>query len=206
MSQIALPFDWPAPEDSDAFIVTSANRQAVDGIDRPGSWPVRAAILTGPRKSGRSLLGRIFAAKTGGTLIDDAEQHREAEIFHRWNEAQEARRPLLIVAMSAPPIWKVKLPDLASRLSATPIFTLGEPDDVLVAMLLEKLLGQRGLQPGPGVINYIATRIERSYIALMRVIDALDSAALSQHRAVTNKLARVVLHDLHMTEERDNIA
>lgn len=206
MSQIALPFDWPAPEGADAFIVTGANRTAVDGVDRPGSWPVRAAILTGPRKSGRSLLGRIFAAKTGGTLIDDAEQHREAEIFHRWNEAQETRRPLLIVAISPPPIWKVKLPDLASRLSATPIFTLGDPDDLLVAMLLEKLLGQRGLQPGPGVINYISARIERSYIALMRVIDALDSAALSQHRAITVKLARAVLQDLHMIDGPETMA
>ena len=199
MNQIALPFDWPAPEDSDAFIVTAANRSAVDGIDRPGSWPVRAAILTGPRKSGRSLLGRIFAAKTGGTLIDDAELHREADIFHSWNEAQEARRPLLIVALSPPPVWKVRLPDLASRLTATPVFTLGAPDDVLTAMLLEKLLGQRGMQATPSVVKYINARIERSYIALMRIVDALDSAALSQHRAVTIKLARVVLQELHMT-------
>ena len=204
MSQIALPFDWPAPEDSDAFIVTAANRAAVDGVDRPGSWPVRAAILTGPRKSGRSLLGRIFAAKTGGTLIDDAELHREADIFHRWNEAQEARRPLLIVALSPPPLWKVKLPDLASRLTATPIFTLGAPDDVLTAMLLEKLLGQRGVQTPPNVVKYINARIERSYIALMRVVDALDSAALSQHRAVTVKLARVVLQELHMMDGADD--
>ena len=199
MTQIALPFDWPAPEDSDSFIVTAANRIAVDAIDRPGSWPVRAAILTGPRKSGRSLLGRIFAAKTGGTLIDDAELHREADIFHRWNKAQEARRPLLIVALSPPPVWKVKLPDLASRLTATPVFTLGAPDDVLTAMLLEKLLGQRGMQATPSVVKYINARIERSYIALMRIVDALDSAALSQHRAVTVKLARVVLQELHMT-------
>lgn len=198
MSQIALPFDWPAPEDSDAFIVTAANRAAVDAIDRPGSWPVRAAILTGPRKSGRSLLGRIFAAKTGGTLIDDAEQHREVEIFHCWNDAQEARRPLLIVAISPPPVWTVKLADLSSRLKATPVFTIEDPDDVLVAMLLEKLLGQRGLQARPGVVSYLTARIERSYIALMRVIDALDSAALSQHRGVTIKLARSVLQELHM--------
>jgi hypothetical protein len=205
MSQIALPFDWPAPEKSDAFIVTAANRAAVDGVDRPGSWPVRAAILTGPRKSGRSLLGRIFAAKTGGILIDDGEQHREADIFHRWNHAQEIRQPLLIVAMSPPPIWRIKLSDLSSRLAATPVFTLGEPDDLLASMLLEKLLGQRGLQPGPGVINYIVTRIERSYIALMRVVDALDTTALSQHRAITVKLARVVLQDLHMTGGQETI-
>jgi hypothetical protein len=123
VSQIALPFDWPAPENADNFIVTAANRAAVDGVDSPARWPVRAAILTGPRKSGRSLLGRIFAAKTGGTLIDDGELHKEADVFHRWNIAQEERRPLLIVALSPPPIWKVRLADLSSRLAATPIFT-----------------------------------------------------------------------------------
>jgi hypothetical protein len=200
VSQIALPFDWPAPENADNFIVTAANRAAVDGVDSPARWPVRAAILTGPRKSGRSLLGRIFAAKTGGTLIDDGELHKEADIFHRWNIAQEERRPLLIVALSPPPIWKVRLADLSSRLAATPIFTLGEPDDLLSAMLLEKLLGQRGLQVTPEVVSYITSRIERSYLALMRVVDALDTAALSKHRAITVRLARIVLQELHMIE------
>ena len=200
MDQIALPFDWPAAENADSFIVTDANRAAVDGVDAPARWPVRTAILTGPRKSGRSLLGRIFAAKTGGTLIDDAELHREADIFHRWNLAQEERKPLLIVALSPPPVWKVRLADLSSRLAATPVFALGEPDDLLLAMLLEKLLGHRGLQVTPGVVAYITARIERSYLALMRVVDTLDTAALSKQRAVTMKLARIVLQELHMID------
>ncbi len=206
MSQIALPFDWPAPEAADSFIVTAANRAAADGVDRPGSWPVRAAILTGPRKSGRSLLGRIFAAKTGGHLIDDAETHRETELFHHWNLAQEERRPLLIVALVPPPVWKVRLPDLASRLSATPVFTIGEPDDLLVAMLLEKLLGHRGLQVTPDVTAYLAARIERTYIGLLRVVDAIDTVALSKQRAVTVKLARIVLQELHMIDGSGEIA
>jgi hypothetical protein len=205
MSQIALPFDWPAPEDAESFIVTEANRFAVDGIDAPARWPVRAALLTGPRKSGRSLLGRIFAAKTGGTLIDDAEQQREADIFHRWNLAQEERRPLLIIGMLAPPEWKIRLPDLVSRLSATPVFRIGEPDDVLMKMLLEKQFSRRGLQVTPDTTAYIASRIERSYIAVLRVVDALDSVALSQHRAVTTRLARTVLEDQHLASDADKV-
>ncbi len=201
MNQIALPFDWPAPEDSEDFIVTAANRQAVDGVDRPGRWPVRAALLTGPRKSGRSLLGRIFAAKTGGTLIDDAELHKEADLFHRWNLAQEERRPLLIVALAAPPEWKIKLPDLASRLAATPAFVIEEPDDLLVKMLLHKQFSRRGLQVTPETTAYIASRIERSYVAIHRTVDALDSVALSQHRAVTSRLAKSVLEEQYLDHE-----
>lgn len=203
MSQIALPFDWPAPEDAESYIVTAANRVAVDGIDRPGSWPVRTALLIGPRKSGRSLLGRIFAAKTGGTLIDDAEVHREADLFHRWNLAQEERRPLLLIALAPPPIWKVRLPDLASRLAATPVFTLEEPDDTLVKMLLEKQFVRRGLQVTSETTAYIASRIERSYVAIMRVVDAIDTVALSQHRAVTTRLARAVLEEQHLIDEAE---
>ncbi len=196
MDQIALPFDWPAPEVAESFIVTAANRAAADGVDSPARWPVKAAILTGPRKSGRSLLGRIFAAKTGGTLIDDAELHREADIFHRWNSAQEERRPLLIVSLLAPPEWKVRLPDLGSRLAATPVFTIGEPDDLLASMLLQKLFARRGLQVAPETLSYIVTRIERSYIALMRIVDRLDDLAMSRHRAVTIKLAREGLEQM----------
>lgn len=201
MTQIALPFDWPAPEEADDFIVTAANSQAVAGVDRPGSWPVRAAILTGPRKSGRSLLGRIFAAKTGGTLIDDAELHKEADLFHRWNIAQEERRPLLIIALAAPPEWKVKLPDLASRFAATPVFRIGQPDDTLMPLLLQKQFVRRGLQVTPETTTYIASRIERSYIAILRTVDALDTVALSQHRAVTTKLAKSVLEEQYLDHE-----
>lgn len=196
MDQIALPFDWPAPELAENFIVTAANRAAVDGVDAPARWPVKAAILTGPRKSGRSLLGRIFAAKTGGTLIDDAELHKEADIFHRWNLAQEERRPLLIVALQPPPLWKVRLPDLASRFAATPVFEIGEPDDLLASMLLAKLFARRGLQVSPETLSYIVTRIERSYVAVMRIVDRLDDLAMSRHRAVTIKLAREGLEDM----------
>jgi hypothetical protein len=196
MDQIALPFDWPAPEVAESFIVTDSNRIAVEGIEAPARWPVRAAILTGPRKSGRSLLGRIFAAKTGGTLIDDGELHREADVFHRWNLAQEERKPLLIVALHPPPQWKVRLPDLASRLTATPVFTIGQPDDLLASMLLQKLFERRGLQVSPETLSYIVTRIERSYIALMRVVDLLDDLAMSRRRAVTIKLAREVLSEM----------
>jgi len=198
MDQIALPFDWPAAEAAESFIVTAANRAAADGVDAPGRWPVKAAILTGPRKSGRSLLARIFAAKTAGTLIDDAELQPEAEIFHRWNLAQEEQRPLLIVALQSAPVWKVRLPDLASRLAATPVFSIAEPDDLLASMLLEKLFARRALQVSPETLSYIVARIERSYVALMRIVDALDDLAMSRHRAVTINLAREGLAGMGM--------
>lgn len=193
MTQIGLPFDWPAQEEQSDFIVTSANEAAVRHLHRWGGWPVRAGLLVGPRKSGRSLLARIFAARSGGTIIDDAETKPEADLFHAWNVAQETRVPLLIVAGQAPPAWTIRLPDLRSRLAATPHVTIEAPDAPLIEALLAKMLAKRGLVLPPEVGSYISSRLERSYLTLLMAADALDAASLSQKRGLTVPLAREAL-------------
>lgn len=193
MSQMALPLVWPEAERDSDFIVGPANAAAVRHLAHWSLWPVAATVLTGPRKSGRSLLGRIFAAKNAGMLIDDAERHDEEAIFHAWNRAQASRRPLLIVADAAPPAWAIRLPDLASRLAATPRIAVGDPDDALAAALIEKLLGARGLAAGREVIAYLLPRTERSHIAIHRLVDALDEVALARRQRITVPLARRAL-------------
>src|SRR3546814_2007346 len=101
-------------------IVTDANAAAVRNLGQWSRGPGRASLLTGPPKSGRSHLGRIFQHWSSGDVIDDADLADEQMIFHAWNRAQELRRPLLIIASAAPPLWQIALPDLASRLKATP--------------------------------------------------------------------------------------
>ena len=193
MGQIALPLDWPVSDKEEDFLLSDCNRAAYEHLRHWALWPVMASLLTGPRKSGRSLLGRIFVRKTGGRLFDDAESHDEEAIFHAWNEAQECRRPLLIVADSAPPRWQVALPDLRSRLAATPHAAIGVPDDGLLGQLILKLLGDRGLAAPPELADYLVPRIERSYVSVLNVVDILDRAMLSHHRRMTVPLARKAL-------------
>jgi hypothetical protein len=190
MSQMALPLGWPADERQEDFIIGESNARAVKHLEHWGTWPVMATVLSGPRKSGRSLLGRLFAAKSGGRLFDDADQRPEEELFHAWNAAQESRKPLLIVADEAPPAWKVRLPDLRTRLAATPAVALADPDDALAAGLFEKLLIQRNLQVPPGLIPYVMPRIERTHVAILQAVDALDEVALAKRVRLSVKLAR----------------
>ncbi|HEX8223435.1 MAG TPA: chromosomal replication initiator DnaA [Allosphingosinicella sp.] len=198
MAQIALPLDWPVADRDEDFLISDSNRAAFDHLKRWSLWPVMASLVTGPRKSGRSLLGRLFVRKTGGRLFDNAEDHDEEAIFHAWNEAQTSRRPLLIVADSPPPIWQVTLPDLRSRLAATPHIALGEPDDRLIGDLIVKLLGDRGVAVPPEVPAYIVPRIERSYLAVQQAVAALDRAALSHHRRITVAMVRRALAESGM--------
>lgn len=195
MSQFGLPFDWPADDESKDFIVTPANEVAVRHLETWGRWPVRASLLVGPRKSGKSLLARIFVARSQGQLIDNAESRPEGDLFHAWNMAQESRVPLLLVAENPPPQWRISLPDLKSRLQATPLAQIGAPDIPLSQALLVKLLAKRGLNLPPEAANFAAQRLERSYIAVHRAAEAIDAASLSQKRAITLPLVRQALDD-----------
>lgn len=192
-SQIALPLEWPADPRDDDFLVTESNARAVHLLEHRAAWPVMTAVLAGPRKSGRSLLARIFVAKTGGAMIDDAEQRPEAELFHAWNRAQESRRPLVLVADAPPPEWAIKLPDLRSRLAASPVARIGPPDDALVKALLRRQFLRRGLDARDELIAWLGPRIERSHIAVMRTVDVLDQEVLERRRRLTVALAREVL-------------
>ena len=203
MAQFGLPFDWPAQDDGADFIVTGANEMAVRHLDAWGNWPVRSSLLVGPRKSGKTLLGRIFVARSGGRLIDDAETQPEEELFHAWNEAQESRLPLLLISSHAPPEWSISLPDLRSRLHATPTVQIQIPDVDLMSALLIRALSKRGLVLMPGIANFAAAQMERSYIAVLRAADALDEASLSQKRAITQNLVKNALAQAGLMDRKN---
>ena len=192
MSQIALPLAWPAAPGDDAFLITPSNAAAARLLEHWGTWPVRAALITGPRRSGRTLLARIFAAKTGARVIDGAERVGEAELFHAWNAAQGGR-PLLLVADAPPPAWTATLPDLRSRLAATPHAAIGAPDDQLVRALLERLFTRRGVDARADLLDWLSARTERSHIAIERTVDLLDQGAMERRRRLTIPLARATL-------------
>lgn len=198
VNQIALPLNWPVADRDEDFLVSDANRAAFEHLTRWSTWPVAATLLTGPRKSGRSLLGHIFVRRTGGRLFDNAETHDEEALFHAWNQAQEARRPLLIVADRPPPAWEIALPDLRSRMAATPRIEIGEPDDALLGNLIVKLLEDRGIALPSELSEYLVPRIERSYVAVQQIVDILDRAVLSHHRRMSIPVARAALIEAGM--------
>lgn len=177
MKQLALPLGTVAGAADDLFLVSDSNAAAIEMLENWREWPVRAALLVGPAKSGRSLLARIFAAHHGARVIDDARDIPEAEIFHAWNAAQAGGGPLLIVADAPPPQWDIGLPDLRSRMMATPLLRIGPPDDALIALLLRRHLDARHLPAGDEVIDWIARRAERSHGALLRIAEILSEEA-----------------------------
>ncbi|MGJ3649809.1 HdaA/DnaA family protein [Sphingomonas sp. GlSt437] len=206
MKQFALPLVLPDARADGEFIMSSSNEHAVQQLRRWATWPVMAALLTGPRKSGRSLLGRLFVEQSHGRVIDDAERQLEAELFHAWNAAQTSRRPLLIIADEPPPAWAVRLPDLRSRLNATPHLAIEPPDDFLRQALFERLFLRRGIDARPELILWLLARVDRSHLAIIRAVDALEQAAFEQRKRLSIPFARATLAAAELLPDRSSNA
>lgn len=196
--QIALPLDWPQTDDEVRFIVSDANRDAFDHFHRWTMWPVKASILTGPRRSGRTLLGRTFVQRVGGRLIDQADLADEEELFHAWNAAQDSGRPLVMIADAVPPVWTPRLPDLRTRLAITPVATIGQPDDALFAALMQLLFADRGLHVAPEALRFMAERLNREYWTAERAVEEVDRFAIAERARVTLPTIRRALFQARM--------
>jgi chromosomal replication initiation ATPase DnaA len=66
---------------------------------------------------------------------------------------------------------------------------LQSPDDHLIRALIVKFCADRQLVVDESVVSYVASRIERSYVAARVAVERLDSEALRQGRSVTRALA-----------------
>jgi hypothetical protein len=199
--QIALPLDWPQSEGDARFIVSDANREAFDHFRQWSLWPVKATILTGPRRSGRSLLARSFVERVGGRLFDDAQQRDEVELFHAWNHAQDTGRPLVMVADDLPPAWSAALPDLKTRLAVTPVARIGLPDDALFAALIALHFADRGLHIPGDALRFMSERLHRDYWTAERAVEAVDRFAMAERARLSLPTVRRALAEARMTGE-----
>ena len=191
MSQIALPL---AGAGASRIVVGNANAGVVEAFAGTAAWPFRTAILFGPARSGKSLLARWFAESGQGEIVDDATTLDETDLFHRWNRAQEQGTPLLLVGGQEGK-WQVRLPDLASRLGAALRLTIGTPDDAMLAQLITAHAEQRGLVLGEGASPYLVPRVERSHMAIERLVAAIDRLSLERKQAATLAIWRDALEE-----------
>ena len=199
--QIALPLDWPQTDGEARFIVSEANREASEHFRKWSMWPVKATIVTGPRRSGRTLLARNFVERVGGRLIDQAESRDEEEIFHAWNSAQDSGLPLILVADHAPPEWEPKLPDLRTRLAVTPAVAIRQPDDALFEALIALFFADRGLHIPREALRFMAERLNREYWTAERAVEEVDRFAIGERARLSLPTVRRALIQSRMISE-----
>lgn len=216
--QLALALPHAESLTRDNFMEGPANAAGLSLIESWPDWPNRIMLLVGPEGSGKSHLAAIWAERsgaratsahaltaasvpgalaTGALVVEDLKpaEFDDRAMFHLLNLAREDGAYVLITARLAPAAFEIELRDLKSRLRAVPVVSLLPPDDLLFRGLIVKFCADRQLSIDESVVNYLATRIERSYAAARQAVDLLDTEALRLGRPVTRALAAELLRD-----------
>jgi len=195
MSQIALPLE--AGQGTPRHVALgNDNRAVLEALQVASGWPFRTAVLSGPPRSGKSLIAALFSEMGGGEAIDDADLIDETVLFHRWNRAQENGAPLLLVRSSSASEWRIVLPDLASRIGAALALAIGTPDDEQLAQLIAVHAENRALALGPDAAEYLVPRVERTHLAVERLVETIDRLSLERKVAPTLGIWREALETL----------
>jgi chromosomal replication initiation ATPase DnaA len=202
----------------DDFLEGPANAAALSLIESWPEWPNRIMLLVGPEGCGKSHLATIWAEQagarsmsahslaaaavpgalaTGALVVEDLNPQAfdELALFHLMNLAREDGAFVLITARVPPAAIEIGLRDLRSRLRAVPVVTLMPPDDHLLRALIVKFGADRQMNIDETIVNFIATRTERSFAAVRHAVEQLDAESLRLGRPVTRALAAELLRD-----------
>lgn len=216
--QLALALEHPVSFAREDFVEGPANAAALALVESFPDWPDRVVMLAGPHGSGKSHLAAIWADAAGARILSARSLERDAvpralatgalvvediepggldepALFHLLNLARQERACLLLTGRSLPAGWTLMLPDLLSRLRAVPVVSMAAPDDRLLRALLVKLFADRQLNVDESLLSYLLSRIERSFPAARRAVEALDKEALRLKRPVSRALAAELLRD-----------
>lgn len=211
-----LAFDLPSIEAMTRadFLVAPSNALALQSIEGWQDWPGRKLLLIGPEAAGKTHLVQVWAALADAVIlqgaalattdiaqlsgravaVDNADRigKAEADLFHLHNLVTTSGA-LLLTARTPPRDWGLQLPDLVSRMQATPIAHLDAPDDALLSAVLVKLFADRQVAVPPNLIPYLVSRMPRSIGAARALVADLDARALAAGRPITRALAGEVL-------------
>ena len=175
-----LVFDLPSPAamTREDFFVAPSNALALQAVEHWESWPGRKLLLVGPDGAGKTHLARIWAVIANAVVlsageladadvaglagravaVEDADRigPAETQLFHLHNLVTTAGA-LLLTARTPPRDWGLGLPDLISRMQATPIAQM--PRSIGAARALGAALDARALALGRPITRALAGEI-----------------------------------------------
>lgn len=203
----------------DKLVVAEANRDAAKLLTDWRTWPHGALALSGPAGSGKTHLAlawalevgarqispqaaaedaaAIFREADGRLLVDNADGELDEAMLWRILDLSRAERgAILLVGVATPSAWVVQTPDLRSRLASLPVAKLGEPDEVLMDVVLRRICREKFIQLSDDAAKYLVRRLPRTFAAAQAWAAALDEELVHGAKPVTTVIAKRALEKM----------
>ena len=215
LNQLLLKFDHKTNFNEHDFYISKSNSNAFDLINRWPDWDKRILNISGEKFSGKSHLANIFKLKSKALLIkgdlidnsvfrslklyesiiiDDFDNCKEEEILYSiFNLIDQDSKYMLINSLK--PINKIKfnLPDLASRSKNCIYAEIENPDDELLFAIILKNFSDRQIKIEKKIVNFIISRIDRSYRKIDEFIYKIDELSLKKKKPINFKTIKEIL-------------
>ena len=121
----------------------------------------------------------------------------EEKLFYLLNSTANTSCFLMMTSSAPVSSWGLQLPDLISRLKTSAFVELLPPDDELILAVLLKQFDDKQIKVSPEFILFVSKRINRTFDAIRKFVNAIDHLALKQKREVTIPIASELLDSLN---------
>ena len=215
LNQLLLDFDYKTNFNEHDFYLSKSNSNAFNLINRWPDWDKKILNISGEKFSGKSHLANIFKLKSKAFLIkgneidnsifksiklhdsiiiDDFEECNEEEILYSiFNLIDQDSKYLLINSLKPINEMKFELPDLTSRSKNCLYAVIENPDDELLFAIILKNFSDRQIKIEKKIINFIISRIDRSYRKIDEFIYKIDELSLKKKKPINLKTIKEIL-------------
>ena len=215
LNQLLLDFDYKTNFNEHDFYLSKSNSNAFNLIYRWPDWDKKILNISGEKFSGKSHLANIFKLKSKAFLIkgneidnsifksiklhesiiiDDFEECNEEEILYSiFNLIDQDSKYLLINSLKPINEIKYRLPDLTSRSKNCLYAVIENPDDELLFAIILKNFSDRQIKIEKKIINFIISRIDRSYRKIDEFIYKIDELSLKKKKPINLKTIKEIL-------------
>ncbi len=215
LNQLLLDFDYKTNFNEHDFYLSKSNSIAFNLINRWPNWDKKILNISGEKFSGKSHLANIFKLKSKAFLvkgneidnsifksiklhesiiIDDFEECIQEEILYSiFNLIDQDGKYLLINSLKPINEIKYRLPDLTSRSKHCLYAIIENPDDELLFAIILKNFSDRQIKIEKKIINFIISRIDRSYRKIDEFIYKIDELSLKKKKPINLKTIKEIL-------------
>ena len=215
LNQLLLELDYKCNFNEHDFFLSKSNSKAFNLINRWPDWNKKILNISGEKFSGKSHLANIFKIKSNAFLvkgrdidnsifknfklfesiiIDDFEECKEEQILYSiFNLIDQDSKYMLINSLIPISEIKYNLPDLASRSKNCLYAEIENPDDELLFAIILKNFSDRQIKIEKKIIDFIISRIDRSYRKIDEFIYKVDELSLKKKKPINLKTIKEIL-------------